>query len=88
MTESSLLLKCYDLQDQNHQKTQGLIYKLESKLFPLFAVKSCSCIEAYTVRVTYGWQYCIVKLIQASMLLSLTLILIHGDIYTSILLLL
>lgn len=80
-----LLLKYCDLQDNhNHQKIQGLINKQESNIFPFFAVKSLSCVETYSVHVTYSWQYCIVNLIQASMLLNLTLILIHGGICTFI----
>lgn len=47
-----LFLKYCDLQDnQNHQTTQGLIYEWESKLFPLFTVKSRSGIETYSMNV-------------------------------------
>lgn len=50
-----LFLKYCDLQDdQNHQQTQGLIYKWESKLFSLFTVKFHSCIETYSVNVSYS----------------------------------
>lgn len=54
----------YDKQaDLKHLKIQGLIYKWETKIFSLFAVKSR--IEIYSVHVIYSWQYCRVTLINA-----------------------